>query len=167
MCIVGIDPGTARLGWGVLEETNGALQPLAHGVIETPAHQPLEQRLLTLYHEVTTLLDHYHPTVAAIESLFFSRNVSTALAVGHARGVVLLAFAQASLPVFEYTPKEVKQALSGYGGATKRQVQEMVKLTLGLAKIPKPDDAADALAVAICHAYTAPLRRRIAESEEL
>jgi crossover junction endodeoxyribonuclease RuvC len=109
-----------------------------------------------------TLLDTYRPEAAAIEELFFGKNVTTAIHVGQARGVAMLAFAQAGLPVFEYKPAAVKQAVAGYGGADKKQMQEMVRMTLSLATIPQPDDAADAVAIAICHAYTAPMLRRIA-----
>lgn len=161
---LGIDPGTALLGWGVLDEHQGTLQSVAYGVVRTPRGQATEQRLLTLYTELTTLVQQYQPGAAAIEELFFSRNVTTALGVGQARGVVLLTLAQAGVAVYEYTPREVKQAVAGYGGADKRQMQEMVRLTLHLERIPRPDDAADALAIAICHAYTAPMRSRISSA---
>jgi crossover junction endodeoxyribonuclease RuvC len=117
-----------------------------------------------LYDELRALLERYRPEAAAIEELFFGKNVNTALTVGQARGVALLGLAQAGVAIHEYKPMSVKQAVAGYGGADKKQMQEMVRITLRLTKIPKPDDAADALAIAICHAYTAPMLRRIAES---
>jgi crossover junction endodeoxyribonuclease RuvC len=165
MRTLGIDPGTALLGWGVLDEQNGTLASVAHGVIRTPAGSDQAQRLLLLHQGVTDLIGQYHPDAAAIEELFFSRNVTTALSVGQARGVVLLALAQCGVAVHEYKPLVVKQTVAGYGGADKRQMQEMVRLTLNLSAVPRPDDAADALAIAICHAYTAPMQRRIAQSQ--
>lgn len=161
---LGLDPGTARMGWGVVEEAGGTLRMLGYGVLTTPAHSEPAQRLLVLYQGLTDLLGEYSPDAAAIEELFFSRNVTTALGVGQARGVALLTFAQAAIPVFEYKPREVKQAVAGYGAADKHQIQEMVRLTLQLEACPRPDDAADALAIAICHTYTAPMLRRIREA---
>lgn len=163
MRTIGIDPGTASMGWGVVDELGGALRSVTYGVLTTPANQEPARRLLLLYQELTKLLETYHPAAAAIEELFFSRNVTTALAVGQARGIALLTLAQAGVPIYEYKPRVVKQAVAGYGAADKRQMQEMVRLTLNLETIPRPDDAADALAIAICHAYTAPMLRRIAE----
>jgi crossover junction endodeoxyribonuclease RuvC len=163
MRIIGIDPGTAIMGWGVLDANNGVLIPVDYGILSTPAGQPLAERLLTIHQRLSDLVRLYQPEDAAVEELFFSRNAKTALAVGHARGVALMTLAQAGVSVYEYKPLEVKQALVGYGGAAKRQMQEMVRLTLRLEKIPKPDDVADALAIAICHAYTAPMKRRISE----
>ncbi len=163
MRTIGIDPGTASLGWGVLDEHNGQLKSVAYGVLKTPAGDPPAHRLLTLYDQLQSLLLTHQPDNAAVEELFFSRNVTTALAVGQARGVILLTLAQAGLPIAEYKPLEVKQAVVGYGGADKRQMQEMVRLTLALEKIPRPDDAADALAVAICHTYSATMLRRMGE----
>lgn len=163
MRTLGIDPGTAIMGWGVLDEQRGTLQPVAYGALTTPAGMPPAERLLLLYQGLTELLHTYRPDAAAIEELFFSRNVTTAIAVGQARGVALLTFAQAGVPIYEYKPLVVKQTVSGYGGADKRQVQEMVRVTLHLKTIPKPDDTADALAIAICHAYTAPILRRLAD----
>ncbi len=164
MRTIGIDPGTAIMGWGVIDEERGSLQSVAHGVLKTPAEETAARRLLLLHQGLQELLQTYQPAAAAIEELFFSRNVTTALAVGQARGIALLAFVQADIPIYEYKPLAVKQAVAGYGGADKRQMQEMVRLTLGLEKIPRPDDAADALAIAICHAYTAPMLQRIGES---
>ena len=152
------------MGWGVVDEVDGALSMVDFGAFTTPAGIPQASRLVMLYDELRALLQRYRPEAAAIEELFFGKNVNTALTVGQARGVALLALAQAGVAIHEYKPMSVKQAVAGYGGADKKQVQEMVRITLRLAKIPKPDDAADALAIAICHAYTAPMLRRIAES---
>lgn len=164
MRTLGIDPGTATLGWGLVDEQGGRLSQVDHGALKTPAGMPPAQRLQVLYEGIVDLLRQYQPDEAAIEELFFGKNVNTALSVGQARGVVLLALAQVDLPIYEYKPLAVKQAVAGYGGADKRQMQEMVRMTLNLASIPRPDDAADALAVAICHAYTAPMLRRIKET---
>ncbi len=153
--ILGIDPGTAITGYGVVTEVEGSAQALAYGVIRTPAHQPLPHRLVTIYAELNALLDRYQPRAVAVEEVFFSKNARTALSVGHARGVVLLAVAQRNIPLFHYKPTQVKQAVTGYGGADKRQVQEMVRMLLGLEEIPRPDDAADALAIALCHLHSA------------
>lgn len=160
---IGIDPGTARMGWGVVEEAGGIVHLVECGVLTTPAGASQALRLLQLYNDLRALIELYRPAAAAIEELFFGKNVNTALTVGQARGIALLAFAQAGIPVHEYKPLQVKQALAGYGGADKRQVQEMVRLTLRLPAIPRPDDAADAVAVAICHTYAAPMIRRIEE----
>jgi crossover junction endodeoxyribonuclease RuvC len=165
MRVIGIDPGTALMGWGVLDANNGVLIPVDYGILSTPADQPLAQRLLLIHQRLSEILRLYQPGDAAVEELFFSRNAKTALAVGHARGVILMTLAQTDIAVHEYKPLTVKQALVGYGGAAKHQMQEMVRLTLRLQKIPRPDDVADALAIAICHAYTAPMARRIAEQE--
>jgi crossover junction endodeoxyribonuclease RuvC len=151
MLALGIDPGTATTGYGFVRETEqGDLEMVAYGVILTPAKQPMEERLLTLYQQLTELLLLHHPQIGAVEKLFFSRNVTNALSVGQARGVVMLALVQAGLKVAEYTPMQIKQSVVGYGGADKNQVQQMVRALLNLPEIPKPDDAADALAVAIC-----------------
>jgi crossover junction endodeoxyribonuclease RuvC len=141
------------LGWGVIE---GEEDPflVAYGTLTTPAGQPLANRLFTLFQKLRTILDDYHPDTAALEELFFARNVRTAFAVGQARGAILVALAAAGLPVHEYSPLEVKQAVTGYGRADKRQVQEMVRALLDLEEIPRPDDAADALAVALCHFHS-------------
>ncbi len=155
MRIIGIDPGTAITGWGVVEGDGQQLQMVACGVVTTPAHTPLPSRLQTIYHSLTDIISAQQPESAAIEELFFSRNVTTALSVGHGRGVAMLALANANLPITEYKPLEVKQAVTGHGGADKQQMQQMVKLLLNLAEAPRPDDAADALAVAICHAHSA------------
>ena len=164
MITLGIDPGTALMGWGVVDENAGALRLVACGALATPKGMPPEQRLLMLYRGLQELLRAHPPDAAAIEELFFGKNVNTAIAVGQARGVALLALAEAGVPIHEYKPMTVKQAVSGYGGADKKQMQEMVKITLRLDAVPKPDDAADAVAIAICHAYSAPMLRRIAEA---
>ncbi len=158
--MLGIDPGTATMGWGVVEMAGGQLRLIETGALTTPAGMPQPERLLQLYNGLRAIIERLRPNTAAVEELFFGKNVNTALTVGQARGVVLLALAQAGIPVHEYKPLAVKQAVAGYGGADKRQMQEMVRLTLGLTTVPRPDDAADALAIAICHAYTAPNLQR-------
>jgi crossover junction endodeoxyribonuclease RuvC len=160
--ILGIDPGTATTGYGlVTEDEAGEARLIRCGVILTAAGLPMPERLLAIHREVTELIRAHTPDAVAVEALFFGRNVTTALTVGQARGVVLLAAAQAGLPIYEYKPAEVKLALSGYGGADKRQMQEMVRIMLGLDVIPRPDDAADAVAVAICHLHSTRFRRLI------
>jgi crossover junction endodeoxyribonuclease RuvC len=152
MRILGIDPGTATTGYGVVDEDpQGQLISVAYGTINTPANMAVEKRLLCIFEELKKLILLYEPHAAAVEKLFFYQNVTTAMTVSQARGVVVLSIAQAGLPFGEYTPLEVKQAVTGYGKADKQQVQQMVKTLLNLESIPKPDDAADALAVAICH----------------
>jgi crossover junction endodeoxyribonuclease RuvC len=152
---LGIDPGTATTGYGLVRlEQDGGLVAVKYGVILTPKEASAPARLETIYDELCGILNKYKPETAAVEKLFFSRNVTTALAVGQARGVVMLALQKAGIESFEYTPKEVKNAVAGYGGADKRQVQEMVRALLQLESIPKPDDAADALAIAITHLNT-------------
>ncbi len=152
---LGIDPGTATTGFGLVRlEPDGSLVAVNYGVILTPKEASAPARLEMLYNALSALLREHHPDTAAVEKLFFSRNVTTALAVGQARGVVMLCMQQAGVEPFEYTPNEIKQAVAGYGGAQKRQVQEMVRALLQLDSIPKPDDAADALAIAITHLNT-------------
>lgn len=162
MRTIGIDPGTAIMGWGVVDEQGGRLSLVDFGALTTPAGMPQYARLKLLYDGLRELLGKYRPEAAAIEELFFGKNVNTAITVGQARGVALLALVQADVAISEYKPLVVKQAVAGYGGADKRQMQEMVRMTLGLTSIPRPDDAADALAIAICHAYTGPTLRRMA-----
>ncbi|MER2598678.1 MAG: crossover junction endodeoxyribonuclease RuvC [Caldilineales bacterium] len=157
MRVLGIDPGTAITGYGVLDADDGELNLAVAGAILTAAGTPLPERLLTIYNELTALVVRYQPQAVAVEELFFSRNTTTAMSVGQARGVVLLCAAQAGLPIYHYKPTEVKQAVSGYGGADKAQMQEMVRLLLGLPAVLKPDDAADAVAIAICHAHSSHL----------
>ena len=160
MRIIGIDPGTARLGFGIIDAGDG-YAAVDYGTIETSAKVAMAQRLLELYEALTHLITTHSPESMAIEQLFFSRNVTTAIAVGQARGVALLAAAQAGIPVTEYTPAEVKQAISGYGNADKQQVQFMVQLLLELDTVPYPDDAADALAVALCHGQSHAFQHRV------
>ena len=159
MIILGVDPGTAITGYGVLASDGDALHMLACGAILTPSDWKMPQRLQHIYAELTALIAKHQPTDAAVEKLFFSKNVRTALSVGQARGVALLAAAQAELAIHEYTPLEVKQAVVGYGRADKSQVQQMVRVLLQLEHVPQPDDAADALAIAICHAHSARFSR--------
>jgi crossover junction endodeoxyribonuclease RuvC len=160
MIVLGIDPGIGTTGYGVVtEDERGEAMLVAYGAIETTPGAPMSERLLVLHDEITRILREHRPESVAVEQLFFGRNVTTAISVGQARGVVLLAAAQAGLPVAEYKPAEVKQALSGYGNADKRQMQEMVRLLLHLDHIPRPDDAADAVAVAVCHLHSARLTR--------
>ncbi|GAB4449616.1 MAG: crossover junction endodeoxyribonuclease RuvC [Chloroflexi bacterium OHK40] len=144
-----------------MEERGGQLSLVDVGVLTTPAGMPQPERLRLLYEGLRDLIARLRPDAAAIEELFFGKNVNTAITVGQARGVALLALSQANLPIHEYKPLAVKQAVAGYGGADKRQMQEMVRITLGLAAAPRPDDAADALAIAICHAYTGPALQRL------
>jgi crossover junction endodeoxyribonuclease RuvC len=152
--ILGIDPGTATTGYGFLQEDRqGNLVAVDYGVFLTPADLAMEQRLLLLYRQLKEKILFHRPVYGAVEKLFFDKNVRTAISVGQARGVILLALAEAGVRVAEYTPNEVKQAVSGYGGADKKQMQIMVKTLLNLETIPKPDDAADALGVAICHHF--------------
>lgn len=148
---LGIDPGIATTGYGLVRDTAAGPVLVRYGVILTPAGAPLPQRLLALHQRLQALLAEHRPDIAAVEKLFFQRNVSTAMTVGQARGVALLALAEAGLPVGEYTPTDVKLAVAGYGGADKTQMQMMVRTILRLTETPKPDDAADALAVAVCH----------------
>ncbi|GAB4110393.1 MAG: crossover junction endodeoxyribonuclease RuvC [Roseiflexaceae bacterium] len=164
MRVLGIDPGTAIMGWGVVEQHSGSLRLIACGTLTTPAGMPQHERLVRLYDGLCELIALHKPDTSAIEELFFGKNVNTAITVGQARGVALLALAQAGLPIHEYKPLAVKQVVAGYGGADKKQMQDMVRLTLGLPGIIKPDDAADAVAIAICHAYTAPMLQRINQS---
>ncbi len=159
MIILGIDPGTAITGYGVVQSDGDLLQLIAYGAITTPSDWKMPQRLQHIYAELVALIRMHQPTEAVVEKLFFSKNVRTALSVGQARGVALLAAAQAGLMIHEYTPLEIKQAVVGYGRAEKSQIQQMVRMLLQLDFIPQPDDAADALAVAICHAHSARMRR--------
>ena len=160
MIALGIDPGTAVTGYGIVKDApDGRLYELHHGVIRTDSKTPYPIRLKKIHDGITSLIEKYKPHVVVIEELFFSKNVSTALTVGQARGVVILTGILAGLELCEYTPLQVKEAVTGYGRAEKIQVQQMVKVLLGLPKIPKPDDAADALALAICHLHSYKMRR--------
>lgn len=153
MKILGLDPGTAITGYGVIEVTGNRYKLLDYGCIRTPAHTPLPQRLNLIHGAVSQLLEGFQPEQTAVEELFFSRNTKTALSVAQARGVLLLAAAQKGIPVTGYTPLQVKQAIVGYGQADKQQIQYMVAKLLSMKAMPKPDDAADALAIALCHAH--------------
>lgn len=151
MRIIGIDPGTGILGFGVVDVTNNKTKLVTAGVITTPAHTPIDVRLEEIYDGLTQIISETKPDVMSIEKLFFSTNVTTAISVAQARGVAMLTGRKARLPIAEYTPNEIKQTLTGYGKADKKQMQEMVRIQLGLAEVPKPDDCADALAAAITH----------------
>lgn len=158
--VLGVDPGTAITGYGVVAETEaGEFLLLACGVIRTPAHAPMHLRLLELFQDLQKLIEEFQPDEMAVEKLFFGRNVTTAISVGQARGSILLAAALAGLDVIEYTPAEIKQAISGYGNADKEQVQEMVRQLLHLEQAPQPDDAADGVAIAVCHLQAARYHR--------
>ena len=170
--VLGIDPGTAIMGYGLVAQPAAAgpggsvtgaggtgLQMIDYGAVRTPAHMPLVERLPRLYAGLVDVLQQYQPGAVAIEALFFGRNVTTAISVGQARGVAVLAAAHCGLPIAEYTPMQIKQSVVGYGKATKDQVQQMVRMLLGLATIPQPDDAADALAIAICHLHSRAFER--------
>jgi crossover junction endodeoxyribonuclease RuvC len=155
MLVIGIDPGIAITGYGLVREAkDGSLQVVDYGAVVTPPKTPLPDRLNQLFHSLNDVLARHNPESAAVEKLFFQKNVRTAMTVGQARGVALLSLSEAKIPVSDYTPNEVKLAVAGYGGADKRQVQEMVRTLLDLSELPKPDDAADALAVAICHLHS-------------
>lgn len=163
MIILGVDPGTAITGYGIIEVNGNRFSPLEYGCIYTQAESRSENRLRKIYEALFRLLEQYQPDEMAVEELFFNKNIKTALSVGQARGVILLAGALKGIEVCEYTPLQVKQSVVGYGRAQKQQVQQMVKVFLNLEEIPKPDDAADALAVAICHAHfkQTQMRRKI------
>lgn len=162
MLVIGIDPGTAITGYGVIRENeDGSLTAIDYGVIRTSPETDMPNRLLKLHSKLKDVLLIHRPDIAAVEKLFFQKNVRTAISVGQARGVALLSLAEKDLPVYEYTPLEIKQAVTGYGGADKNQVQQMVRAILNIENVPQPDDAADALAVAICHVHSAHLQNLI------
>ncbi len=154
MIILGIDPGLAIVGWGIIEYKNTRFRTLAYGAIRTPAGMRTEERLKSIFDGMNELIEKYHPDAMAVEELFFNTNVTTGIRVAEARGVILLAAERAGLAIQEYTPLQVKQAVVGYGRAEKKQVITMVTMLLGLPKPPSPDDTADALAIAICHAHS-------------
>lgn len=154
MRIIGIDPGIGRMGWGILEESKGKYEVFQYGCIETSQKLTEEQRIKQIYDELSVIFQEWKPEVLAIEELFFSKNVTTAFAVGQARGVVLLIAAQHNMPVVSYNPGEVKVAVTGYGKAEKKQIAQMVKMILKLESLPKLDDTTDALAVALTHAFS-------------
>ena len=154
MTILGIDPGVAIVGYGAVEYSGMRFRHLRHGVIRTKAGLPLTRRLCEISDDLRVLLEMLRPEAVSVEELFFSKNVTTGIAVAHARGVILLECSRFGVPVYEYTPMQVKQAVTGYGLAEKKQVMEMTRRILGLERVARPDDAADALAVAICHAHS-------------
>jgi crossover junction endodeoxyribonuclease RuvC len=148
--IIGVDPGLASTGWGVIDYDGRRIAYIAHGCIETGADRPRADRLFSIYREFRTVLETYGPAEAAVETLYFARNVSSAMAVAEARGVLCMALAERDLPVREFTPNTIKRTVTGLGGADKRQIQDLVRLILGLQEVPSPDHAADALGAAIC-----------------
>ncbi len=154
MIIMGIDPGIATIGYGVLDYTAGKFSVIDYGAITTKAGQKLSDRLRNIFEDMNVLIERFHPDAFAVEELFFNTNITTGISVAHGRGVIVLAASVQNVPIFEYTPLQVKQSVAGYGRADKAQVQRMVKSLLGLSAVPKPDDTADALAIAICHGYS-------------
>lgn len=158
MIILGIDPGLAIVGWGVVEYKASKMVTLGYGSIDTPAHTPTEDRLLMIYKGLEQIINKYRPDEMAVEELFFNTNITTGIRVAEARGVILMCAKKNGVKISEYTPLQVKQAVVGYGRAEKKQVINMVTMLLGLSAPPKPDDTADALAIAICHAHTGPSR---------
>lgn len=154
MIVLGIDPGYGITGYGVIEYIGNKFRVIEYGSVETPAKMPFPKRLECIFNDLNVVIKKHNPTCMAIEELFFNKNTKTALKVGHGRGVAMLSGTVNNLAVYEYTPLQVKQAVCGYGRASKAQVQQMVKVLLKLEKIPKPDDVADALAIAICHAHS-------------
>ena len=154
MIILGIDPGLAIVGWGVIESVNGRMRPIAYGAITTPAHTDVEKRLLMIQNDLESIIEKYKPDEMAVEELFFNTNITTAITVAEARGVILCTAHKLGVKISEYTPLQVKQAVVGYGKAEKHQVISMVTTILKLPSAPKPDDTADAVAIAICHAQS-------------
>ena len=159
MVILGIDPGLAHTGWGIIEERRGEVRCRAYGCIETSAGSPLAVRLSHIAHDLKDVVERYRPDTAAVESIYFGANVRSAIPTAHARGAALVALSECALEIGEYTPMQIKLAVTGNGHADKKQVQQMVKLLLNLKTVPKPDDAADALGAAICHANTSEVSR--------
>jgi len=152
--ILGIDPGTTMMGWGLIEKSGASVKPLKYGCVKTPPNSERTDRLIHIFNSLCDIIKKNQPSEVAVEELFFFKNHKTVISVAEARGVAIVAAKKFGLPVFEYTPLQVKQALTGYGRADKAQMQEMVRLTCKLKECPRPDDAADALAVAICHAQS-------------
>ena len=155
MTVLGIDPGIATVGFGVVNGERGKITPVKYGAIRTDAGLALHTRLLSIAEDMDSLISIFKPDAVAVEELFFNTNVKTAISVAHGRGVILLTATRLGIPIYEYTPLQVKQAVVGYGRAEKKQVMELTRMLLGMNKIPKPDDAADALAIAICHIHSA------------
>ena len=155
MIVLGIDPGVATIGFGVIQGERQKNTLLRYGVITTPPGIPLSRRLLQIFDDMEELIHTFHPDEMAVEELFFSKNITTGISVAHGRGAILLAAERLGVPVFEYTPMQVKQAVAGYGGADKGQVMRMTQRLLSMRELPRPDDAADALAIAICHSRSA------------
>ena len=151
MIIIGIDPGLAIVGFGVIKKEENRITPLSYGCIRTSSEKQNPQRLMEIYDEMINLFEKYNPCAVAVERLFFTNNITSAMGVSEARGVIFLAAQQKNIPVVEYTPKQVKQAITGSGSADKKQMQEMIKRLLDLEEVPKPDDAADGLSIALCH----------------
>jgi crossover junction endodeoxyribonuclease RuvC len=168
MRILGIDPGIAIVGFGLIESNRGSVRMLQYGAVTTEAGLPLATRLVQIENDMTALISQLKPDEIAVEELFFSKNITTGIAVAHGRGVILCTAERLGVPIFEYTPMQVKQAVAGYGLADKKQVMDMTKRLLKLKAVPKPDDAADALAIAICHARSATslLRRKDPDVKE-
>ena len=163
MRVLGIDPGYAIVGWGVVEYISNRFAPIGYGAVITEKDTPFEQRLVEIYESVFDICKRYQPEALSIEKLYYQHNQTTVIGVAEARGVILLAAAQCGVPIYEYTPMQVKQAITGYGKAVKKQIQEMTRIMLHLESVPKPDDTADALALAICHGQAAgsPLRKTL------
>lgn len=167
MLVLGIDPGIGTTGYGVVRELPaGGIEMVAYGAVQTPPNSPLPTRLQQVYRGIQQIIRQYQPDSAAIEKLLFGKNVTTAMAVGQARGVTILALADSNLPIAEYTPASIKQAVAGYGNASKGQVQDMVRMLLDLDEVPRPDDAADALAVAITHLHSTRYQQLYDEQHE-
>lgn len=161
MRILGIDPGIATVGFGIIEFDRNSFKTIEYGAVITPAHTAMPKRLKMAYDDMTYIIEKFKPDEVAIEELFFNTNVKTAIMVAQARGTLILSAANMGIPVFEYTPLQIKQAVVGYGRAEKIQVQQMVKSILSLSEVPKPDDTADALAIAVCHAHSSGARGRL------
>lgn len=161
MRILGIDPGYAIMGWGVIEKSGSSFKPIAYGSIETQKDTPMPDRLKQLYSGLMDVIAEYDPSEASIEELYFNNNAKTAIFVGQARGVALLACINSGLSIYEYTPLQIKTAMTGYGRAEKKQIQQMVKMILNLDEVPKPDDTADAIAAAICHGYCGEAKKKM------
>lgn len=161
MRILGIDPGYAIMGWGVLEKKGSSVTPIAYGAITTDKDMPMPERLKTLYCSLMDIIAQYHPDEASIEELYFNNNAKTVIFVGEARGVAILACSNSGVDLFEYTPLQIKTAITGNGRAVKKQVQAMVQKLLNLDEVPKPDDTADAIAAAICHSYVGEMNKRL------